>query len=55
MPETDHKENKVVTGTAHPRRNAKRPDEPMGEEEKILAGKPDANIPALLTKDVLGG
>jgi len=26
-----------------------------GEEEKVLAGRPDANIPALLTKDVRGG
>jgi hypothetical protein len=30
-------------------------DEPMEDEEKILAGRPDANIPALLTKDVHGG
>ena len=29
--------------------------EPMEDEEKILAGRPDANIPALLTKDVRGG
>jgi hypothetical protein len=26
-----------------------------GEEEKVLAGRSDANIPALLTKDVPGG
>jgi hypothetical protein len=26
-----------------------------GEEEKVLAGQSDANIPALLTKDVPGG
>jgi hypothetical protein len=25
------------------------------DEEKVLAGRPDANIPAMLTKDVLGG
>jgi hypothetical protein len=30
-------------------------DEFMEDEEKILAGRPDANIPALLTKDVRGG
>ena len=30
-------------------------DEFTGEEEKVLAGRPDANIPALLTKDVRGG
>jgi Protein of unknown function (DUF2934) len=28
---------------------------PMGDEEKVLAGRADANFPALLTKDVLGG
>jgi hypothetical protein len=32
-----------------------RNDEPMQDEEKILAGRSDANIPALLTKDVQGG
>lgn len=25
------------------------------DEEKVLAGRPDANMPALLTKDVPGG
>jgi hypothetical protein len=30
-------------------------DEFMDDEEKILAGRPDANMPALLTKDVHGG
>jgi len=25
------------------------------DEEKIIAGRPDANMPALLTKDVPGG
>jgi hypothetical protein len=25
------------------------------DEEKVLAGRPDANIPAMLTKDVHGG
>jgi hypothetical protein len=54
MPETDE-ENKSVPDTAHPGPKVKRPDEPMSEEEKVLAGKPDANMPALLTKDVLGG
>lgn len=27
----------------------------MSDEEKVLIGHPDANIPAMLTKDVLGG
>ncbi len=30
-------------------------DELMSDEEKVLAGRPGANIPAMLTKDVLGG
>jgi hypothetical protein len=30
-------------------------EEPMLDEEKILAGRSDVNLPALLTKDVLGG
>jgi hypothetical protein len=29
--------------------------EPDEEEEKVLAGRADANIPAMLTKDVPGG
>jgi DUF2934 family protein len=30
-------------------------EEPLRDEEKILEGRPDADIPALLTKDVPGG
>jgi len=30
-------------------------EEPMEDEEKILAGRHDVNYPALLTKDVPGG
>jgi hypothetical protein len=30
-------------------------DEFLQDEEKILAGRPDANMPALLTRDVPGG
>jgi Protein of unknown function (DUF2934) len=29
--------------------------EPIEDEEKVLAGRMDANIPAMLTKDVPGG
>lgn len=29
--------------------------EPMDDEEKVIANRPDANMPALLTRDVLGG
>jgi hypothetical protein len=38
------------------RRPDRRPDdESMSEEEKVLAGRIDVNMPALLTKDVPGG
>jgi len=30
-------------------------DEGLPDEEKILAGRLDVNMPALLTKDVIGG
>ena len=30
-------------------------DDQMPEEEKLLAGRIDVNMPALLTRDVLGG
>jgi hypothetical protein len=30
-------------------------DEPMSDEEKVLTGRPGVNLPAMLTKDVLGG
>jgi hypothetical protein len=29
--------------------------EPMNDEEKVIANRPDVNMPALLTRDVLGG
>ena len=29
--------------------------EPAGDEEKVMAGRSDVNLPALLTKDVPGG
>lgn len=32
-----------------------RKDEPVEDEEKILLGRADVNMPALLTKDVQGG
>jgi hypothetical protein len=31
------------------------PDDEFAEEEKVLAGRHDANLPAMLTKDVHGG
>jgi hypothetical protein len=32
-----------------------RDEEPIEDEEKVLAGRSDVNMPALLTKDVPGG
>jgi hypothetical protein len=55
MPESDHTENEVAKIAAQINRKSDRPEQPMDDEEKVLAGKPDANMPALLTKDVLGG
>jgi hypothetical protein len=48
----DHWHRAVREQSAHRRRPA---EPPMGDEEKVLAGRADANLPALLTKDVLGG
>jgi hypothetical protein len=48
----DHWRNASVEGFGD---EGAQDDEPMEDEEKILAGRPDANMPALLTKDVHGG
>lgn len=40
---------------AHALRDAAPEDERMEDEEKILAGRSDVNMPALLTRDVHGG
>jgi Protein of unknown function (DUF2934) len=37
------------------REDLRRDDEPVDDEEKILFGRPDVNMPALLTRDVRGG
>jgi hypothetical protein len=44
-----------TTHDAHPIVQPVRRDEPMDDEEKILANRSDANIPAMLTRDVKGG
>ena len=44
---------RAVTERVH--EQVRQESEPMEDEEKILEGRPDANIPALLTKDVRGG
>jgi hypothetical protein len=48
----DHWVRAIGEGFAEPPTRA---DEPMEDEEKVLAGRLDVNLPALLTKDVPGG
>ena len=60
MPEPDRDEKPTARGSARSVRKRGPSDEPideeeMDEEEKVLAGHPDANMPALLTQDVPGG
>ena len=55
MPARDRIENERARDTAHAIGNQTRRDEPMEDEEKVLAGRLDVNMPALLTKDVPGG
>jgi hypothetical protein len=55
MRETDSKDERLAGATADPGGQNSRPDQVVEEEEKVLAGRLDANMPALLTKDVLGG
>jgi hypothetical protein len=55
MPETDSEDKRLAGETANVPGPNQRPDLIVEEEEKVLAGRLDANMPALLTKDVLGG
>jgi hypothetical protein len=55
MPTQEPTEEQPVSETTTARESRDRREEPMEDEEKVLAGRPDANIPALLTRDVLGG
>jgi len=48
----DHWERAVADWSAA---EGGRSDEHMDDDEKILAGRPDANMQALLTRDVHGG
>jgi hypothetical protein len=48
----DHWERAIETSGGDIR---DRDNEFWEDEEKVLAGRPDANMPALLTKDVPGG
>ena len=48
----DHWVHAIIETRGDERR---RDDEPLEDEEKVLAGHPGANMTALLTKDVPGG
>jgi hypothetical protein len=54
MPNPDDKERSGHK-TAHPIVERGPHDEILEDEEKILAGRADVNMPALLTRDVPGG
>jgi hypothetical protein len=50
--EQDHRDRATIDWFGEERRQD---NEPMEDEEKILEGRLDANMPQLLTKDVRGG
>jgi hypothetical protein len=49
----DHWERAIIEISGGDTR--RRHDEFLQDEEKIMAGRPDVNMPALLTKDLPGG
>jgi DUF2934 family protein len=53
----DHWQSATLESLSHERDDEfmEDDDEFMEDEEKVLAGRADANIPAMLTKDVRGG
>ena len=55
MPASARNKKKTVTDSKKPTDKQGDADERMEDEEKVLAGRPDVNYPALLTKDVPGG
>ena len=55
MPVSDSDEDRLAREKARSVTKERPCEEPMDDEEKVLAGRADANIPALLTKDVPGG
>jgi hypothetical protein len=55
MPEPSLDNDLVVHETAPFSGERPQSDEPMDDEEKVLAGQRDVNMPALLTRDVQGG
>ena len=55
MPESFRRLEVPASAAVPARQAGKRREEPMDEEEKVLAGRLDVNMPALLTRDVKGG
>jgi hypothetical protein len=55
IPEPDRDEKPPARGRSSSVTKRGPSDEPMDEEEKVIAGRPDAIMPALFTQDVLGG
>ena len=54
MPDIDRDDDPANPATHQASGETPRRDE-FDDEEKILEGRPDVNLPALLTKDVQGG
>ncbi len=55
MSESYRDEKQPNRETDHTTKARQKVGEPMDDEEKILAGRVDVNLPALLTRDVQGG
>ena len=55
MSDPERDDASPTSGAVLPAKKVQRREEALEEEEKVLAGRADANMPALLTKDVLGG
>lgn len=55
MPGSHHSDEKTRTIAPPSMSGLPRSEEPMDDEEKVVANRPDVNMPALLTRDVLGG
>ena len=55
MPESIPRLEVPASAAAPARQPGQGREEPMDDEEKVLAGRLDANMPALLTRDVKGG
>lgn len=55
MPDADCKAEPPTSTEPSPAGTQSQPEDTMDDEEKVVAGRDDANLPALLTRDVPGG